>query len=257
MESRPKVTVDRLLSSVSLIEIMSTGQGPKPCKLASATGFFFEHNSRKFLVTNLHAVISESDDYYPDCLVFQLHTSKPDVRMVRKVSFELYDAKGESRWLQHHNASVDLAAVDITDVLTANDYFLAWTPDQLLPINAKFNLGTEVLIVGYPMEFYDTTNNLPIVRRGTLASAWGLDFRDHPVCLVEANLQEGSSGSPVIVRPSNVLGLSIEHFEKGIYPGYVVGVNSGEYSALSLGLYKIWYGNLILDILSNKPPADT
>jgi hypothetical protein len=248
----PKVTVDRLLASVTLLQIMATGRGPKPCKLSSATGFFFEYNRNRFLVTNLHAVISESEGQYPDHFVIQLHTSKTDVSQIREVRLELYDARGERKWLQHQKRSVDLAAINITDLLRDTDVLLSWTPEQLLPKGAKLGLGSEVLVVGYPMEFYDTRNNLPIVRTGTLASAYGMDFRGNPVCIVDANLEQGTSGSPVIVRPSSLLGLPIDQLndKKTTYPGYMVGVNSGEYSALSLGLYKVWYANLILDILS-------
>ena len=74
-------------------------------------------------------------------------------------------------------------------------------PD-LLPEQEKLDdlsLFQEVKVVGYPIGIWDTKNNLPIMRRGMVASDIGKDFNGGPQFLIDAAIMPGSSGSPVLV----------------------------------------------------------
>jgi len=63
-----RAIIDTMNASVTIIEMIATGLAPKPSTLGTATGFFFESNDRKFLVTNRHVVINERIGKYPDNL---------------------------------------------------------------------------------------------------------------------------------------------------------------------------------------------
>jgi hypothetical protein len=65
-----------------------------------------------------------------------------------------------------------------------------FTDPNLLP-------GNEVWFVGYPENRFDTVNNLPILRRGYIASLPKIDFEGRKQFLIDAQVFPGSSGSPV------------------------------------------------------------
>jgi hypothetical protein len=54
-----------------------------------------------------------------------------------------------------------------------------------------------VLFVGYPNGLYDTVNFTPLIRRGTTASPYQLDYCGDPTFVIDASVFGGSSGSPV------------------------------------------------------------
>jgi len=116
--------VDPVVATVTLIRMTARGQASEICRLGSATGFFFEYDQRRFLVTNRHVLVDEDRRFYPDHLIIQVHASKTNVDLTREVEVPLYDMKKN-------------------------------------PL---------CMIIGFPMEFYDTRHNLPIVRSGTLAT---------------------------------------------------------------------------------------
>jgi hypothetical protein len=58
--------------------------------LTNATGFFFERQSRFFLVTNRHVMLDEASDHRPDRLEIELHVAPKNVAMTRQFSIPLY-----------------------------------------------------------------------------------------------------------------------------------------------------------------------
>ena len=56
-----------------------------------------------------------------------------------------------------------------------------------------------VAFVGYPNALFDSKNHTPIIRRGTLATPFQLDYDGRPVFLIDASVFPGSSGSPVFL----------------------------------------------------------
>jgi hypothetical protein len=57
----------------------------------------------------------------------------------------------------------------------------------------------DTLIVGYPNAISDTTNNIPVFRRGITATPAYLDFKGRKEFLIDASIFPGSSGSPVFL----------------------------------------------------------
>jgi Ni,Fe-hydrogenase maturation factor len=111
------------------------------------------------------------------------------------------------------------------------------------------DVGDQVLVVGYPMFFYDEQHNLPIVKTGTVATPYKTIFQDKPVFLIDANLQKGASGSPLVTPQSNIQERG-KQVVFGKYPAYLVRVNSAKYE--TLGLNVVWYASLILDIVTAR-----
>ena len=69
------------------------------------------------------------------------------------------------------------------------------TADQLAQLDAI----ESVTFVGYPNGIWDSTNLIPVARRGTTASPIGVDFEGTPRFLIDASVFGGSSGSPVFI----------------------------------------------------------
>ena len=104
------------------------------------------------------------------------------------------------KYFEHSDNDVDLACVDISDITHTNAYIMNMPAEFLTPIDyEKVALGNDVLFIGYPFGLYDNVNNLPLVRKGTLASMPNIDFGGKGVILIDAQVFEGSSGSPVFV----------------------------------------------------------
>lgn len=61
----------------------------------------------------------------------------------------------------------------------------------------NLNAGDSIWFVGYPNNRYDTKNNLPIMRKGFIASIPQIDFEGRREILIDAQVFGGSSGSPV------------------------------------------------------------
>lgn len=67
----------------------------------------------------------------------------------------------------------------------------------------------DTLMVGYPKGFFDEMNNLPVLRKGIIASHIGKNFQGRPEFLIDAVCLPGSSGSPVFIFPEQVLSQSL------------------------------------------------
>lgn len=242
---------------MTLIHPIAKGQAPEFCGLGSATGFFFEHDDKRFLVTNRHVVIDERRGHYPDHLVIRVHSSRTEFDLTRDIEVPLYDVTRSPLWMEHPAGGFDLAALEIGGLLRDSDMIEYWNAGRFLPNDVRVDLGAEMLVVGYPMEFYDTIHYLPIVRSGTLATTYGSLFRGQPVFLIDGNLHPGTSGSPVVFPRSTTQTAISGEIRMGDFPPYLLGVNSGEYhvEGIGLGLNTVWYARLIPDIVSGPRPA--
>ena len=230
--------------------------------LATATGFFFrEQGEKKYFITNRHVVIDEADGFYPKYLGLDLHNSTSDYGSCYRIRLKLYE-DGVPLWNEHHdykNNSADVVVIPLNDTtLTAENMrkFKAsrvnfMGPENFPPQDTDFSSFSDVIIAGYPLGFYDHKNNLPVYRKGMIASSYPVDFNGKPYFLIDANLHAGTSGSPVLNAPRNTL-----TSPKGAYhttATILLGVHSAEHVAQGepLGLAVIWYPNMITDIINN------
>jgi S1-C subfamily serine protease len=249
------VILDPLTVSVTVIEMMVTGSAKNPSKVGSATGFFFQHDERRYIVTNRHVVIDDAGKFYPDLLVLRVHTDPRILTQNRDIHVPLY-SQGSPKWLEHPTlrSDVDVVAIEIGQLLQPHDVITFWNANLLLPTNVILGLAADAHVIGYPMGFYDAIHNLPIVRNGTLATPYGVPFAGKPLFLIDAELHPGTSGSPVVSPASSSRRTTEPLFSLGLFPPGLLGVNSGEFqvNGISLGLNAVWYPQLVLDIVTQK-----
>lgn len=85
---------------------------------------------------------------------------------------------------------------------TNTKFFFATLDKSLIPSAEEVEdmVGLEnITMVGYPNGLWDRTNNLPIFRKGVLATDYKRDWNGRKEFLIDAACFPGSSGSPVML----------------------------------------------------------
>jgi S1-C subfamily serine protease len=212
--------------------------------LTAASGFFFERDGRLFLITARHVLFEEATGHRPDRIQITLHTDPEDLSRSAHAAVPLY--RGSSRaWRQavDSGGEVDVAAIELEPaVLPAGMVVQPFTPAHLQERLEDIGIGTPVLVLGFPLGFYDTLHNLPVVRQAVVASAFGVRFQGLGYFLTDARMHRGSSGSPVVL-----------HHPGGALPWKLLGIHSaaldmrGREQGLdeSLGLNCAWYADIL------------
>jgi len=227
-----------------------------------ASGFFWAHEKKLFFVTNRHVVVDEESGYGPDELQLRLHTNPDDIRANAFLSVTLYDCKHRSVWLEHPTGGkqVDVVAVPLDhDEVRSRFVVRAFSNGDLVPEDIELGIGKDLLVIGYPLGYYDEIHNLPIVRNAVMASIYPVPFRGNPYCLIDSRLHSGTSGSPVITKPSTIhrrvdgsVGLFTDDSA-----GFLVGIHSATVDLPCardqwdepLGLNVVWFASLLSEIV--------
>lgn len=106
----------------------------------------------------------------------------------------------EEAYFVHPDPEVDLACINVSSITQMNAHYRHLNEIFLKPIDyEKVAPGSDVIFVGYPNNRYDIVNNLPLVRKGAIASMPNIDFNGKGQIVIDAQIFEGSSGSPVFV----------------------------------------------------------
>ena len=245
---------------VTPIRTWLVGENIRPSMLQFATGFFYKHTVQPmkreaYLITNRHVAIDEERSLYPNVFRILIHNSIDILRSVREIEIPLYDEKLNPVWYEHpHINDADIVALNIDGYITAGDVIEYWSKDDFPSQSQIIAFGSKVSIIGYPLAFYDDVHNFPIARAGTIASPYGVAFQGEPCFLVDANLHEGMSGSPVIIPRSGVRPEcgTVIHTLLGIHSAGWGVYNRFEPNWIELGLGKVWYPDLIEEIVSDK-----
>jgi hypothetical protein len=189
--------IESLLLAVTRVTTMFGQQ-----RLTNATGFFFERNNRLFLVTNRHVVLDEASGHHPDRLEIELHVAPENVAVTTQFSIPLY-RNGKSIWREGRDAAgtVDVVALELErPALPETLLHHAFAPAHLVKQLDQVEVGTSVLIVGFPLGFHDTLHRLPVARQAVIASAFGIRFQGNGYFLTDARMHRGTSGAPVVAR---------------------------------------------------------
>ena len=103
----------------------------------------------------------------------------------------------------HRDPAVDLACINVSLISQPGhgiyyktlfqEMLSDFSEDELLP-------GTSVWFVGYPENRFDTVHNLPLLRRGYIASIPTVDYNAKKQFVIDAQVFQGSSGSPVFAE---------------------------------------------------------
>ena len=173
-------------------------------KLTTGTGFFYlaevdlsetETRSKLLLISNKH-VLGEGKGKMILTLNRNGTDGSPVHGAVRVFTFDRFS----DLYFGHPDNDVDLACVDVSEVTHSDAVTKHIGKEFLNPIDfERVALGSEVLFVGFPNDYYDTVNNLPLVRKGTLASLPNIDFGGKGNVVIDVQVFGGSSGSPVFV----------------------------------------------------------
>ncbi|CAA9397977.1 MAG: FIG00771309: hypothetical protein [uncultured Ramlibacter sp.] len=214
--------------------------------LTAASGFFFERDGRLFLVTARHVLVDQPSGHHPDRIELTLHTDAVDLTRTARMSVPLYQDR-KSRWRQGKDSGgeIDVAVLELDRALLPKSVELrAFTPANLQDELAQIRIGTPLLVVGFPLGFYDTVHHLPVARQASVASAFGVRFQEHGHFLTDARIHRGASGAPVVMfdpgagaaLPWRLLGIHSARMDMGTR---VEGVDE------TLGLNAAWYADIL------------
>jgi hypothetical protein len=105
-------------------------------------------------------------------------------------------------WRSPNHPEADVVAIPINrkDFASCDIKYKSFASNNLLPTNLQLDVGEDVFVMGYPLGIYDEIYNLPVIRGGTISSAYPIPWNRRPYFLIDANLEEGTSGSPVLTK---------------------------------------------------------
>lgn len=220
--------------------------------LTTASGFFFERDGRKFLVTSRHVVFDQDSSHLPDRLEITIHLDDNDLTRVTVLSLLLYSEQ-RAVWRQGRDlgGEVDVAVIELDQaVLPPSASIRFFRPEHLQRSLQELEVGTSLQIVGFPLGFYDTLHHLPVVRQAAIASSFGVRFQGEGCFLTDARMHRGMSGAPVVLRASDPQTL----------PWKLLGVHSSRMDMVSrdrqlddaLGLNVAWYADILM-VLTSAP----
>ncbi len=226
---------------------VSTFDGQRP--LTGASGFFFARGERLFLVTSRHVVIDEPSKHFPDRLEIELHTDADNLTRSIGLSVLLY-RDGKSVWRQGKDSGgeIDVAVIELERAaLPATVALRCFTPAHLQDSLGEVEVGSSLLIVGFPLGFHDALHHLPVVRQAVIASSFGLRFQGLGYFLTDARTHRGTSGAPVVMRDP--------HGDPAL-PWKLLGVHSARMDMgsrdqrvdESLGLNCAWYADILMTL---------
>jgi len=221
--------------------------------LTRATGFFFKRDERLYLVTSRHVLSDEPNGHSPDRLALVLHTDERDLAKHTVHSIPLYRS-GTAVWHQGRDkaGAIDVAALEIDQVQLREEVQLRYfTPENLLQKLRSVEIGTQLVLLGYPLGFYDTVHHLPVARHAIVASAFGVRFQREGYFLTDGRTHRGSSGSPVLMKvaadssemPWRLLGV------------HSAGMDMGGRDSLRddfLGLNCAWYADILMTLTTGR-----
>lgn len=225
--------------------------------LTRASGFYFARDERLFLVTSRHVLIDEPTDHRPDRIEIELHVDAVNLTRSTGFSMPLY-RDGRALWHQGQDSGgpIDVAVLEIDrSALPATASLRAFTPAHLQNTFDEVEVGTPLLIVGFPLGFHDTVHHLPVVRQAAIASSFGVRFQGQGYFLTDARTHRGTSGAPVVMRAAARDG------EPDVLPWKLLGVHAARLDMgtrdlqqdESLGLNCAWYADILLTLTA--PPA--
>ena len=237
--------IDSLLLSAARI---STFEHQRP--LTNASGFFFERDKRLYLVTSRHVLIDEPSKHHPNRIEIELHTREDDLGKSVAFSLLLFQ-DGKSQWRQGTDAAgeIDVAMIELERAaLPKGSVIRAFTPEHIQPAAGAVEVGSSVLIVGFPLGFHDTLHHLPVVRQAVIASAYGLRFQGQGYFLTDARTHRGTSGAPVVLRDHAAVA------DDAALPWKLLGVHSASLDMSgrdrvkdeTLGLNCAWYADMLM-----------
>ena len=154
---------------------------------------------------------------------------------------------------------VDVAVVELERAALPESLLLhAFTPAHLVEQLERIEVGTSVLIVGFPLGFHDTLHRLPVARQAVIASAFGMRFQGNGYFLTDARMHRGASGAPVVARaPRGGAGReTLPWLLLGIHAGRMDVTNRDVDQDERLDLNVAWYADILLTLTRANAVVD-
>ncbi|WP_080972963.1 trypsin-like peptidase domain-containing protein [Aeromonas hydrophila] len=174
----------------------------------SGTGFIFSHNYKEqnflSIVTNKHVV---NGAVKGGITFIKREDEQPKLGHSFRIDFDEF----EKLWDGHPNENIDVAVTPLVPLLDFMkqahnvDVFFKFISSESIPSTtdiAEIDALEEVVFVGYPNGIWDSKNHTPIIRKGTTATPYALDFEGAPKFIIDASVFGGSSGSPLFLYNS-------------------------------------------------------
>jgi hypothetical protein len=199
----PQSISEQLLFSTVRIEAIKTN-GHK----STGTAFHYtlelgQGRQIKLLVTNKHVIANTKSGS------FFLHEGQQSGEQFIPSGKSLYVHLDsfEQWWIPHPQKDIDLCAMPLQPLIEnaatqgKSIYHKSITAEIIPSLKDLEDLRAveSILMVGYPNGLWDTTNNLPLVRRGITATHPAIDFKGRPISVIDMACFPGSSGSPVLI----------------------------------------------------------
>lgn len=174
--------------------------------ISTGTGFFFRclDDGNQFvpvIATNKHVIAGSTNGRFH----LTLANDEGNPRVGSHIRIDLPDF--QQRWVGHPDAAVDLCVMPIQPLIqeaesAGHKFFYTALDKHLIPTtNELADLGAleDVVMIGYPNGIWDSSNNMPIVRRGVSATHPNLNYEGRQEFMIDAACFPGSSGSPVFL----------------------------------------------------------
>jgi len=234
---------------------IATFDGPQ--LLTKASGFFFARDERLYLVTSRHVVIDEPTAHRPDRIEIELHVD--DMNLTRSIGFSvLLYQDGKSIWHQGKDSGgdIDVAVIELDRAkLPPSANLRAFAPANLQALLDDIEVGSSLLVVGFPLGFHDTLHHLPVVRQAAIASAFGVRFQGQGYFLTDARTHRGTSGAPVVMRAPAGSGDGLPWKLLGVHSARMDMTTRDRQQDESLGLNCAWYADILMTLTDGNAVA--
>jgi len=194
-------------------------------------------------------LLDPASEHRPNRIELSLHRLGSDLRLRNTVSLWLY-GQGLALWRQARDSAgdVDVVALEIPlAVIPADSCWRAFEPRHLMQPGDSVRVGEALLVVGFPLGFYDTLHNLPVVRGAVLGSAFGVRFQGQGCFITDAPLHRGSSGAPVL-RHHPGADPELPWQLLGVHASRMDMQSRDQQLDASLGLNLAWYADVLLTL---------
>lgn len=187
--------VHTLSLATTLIKLKLKGK-----HISSGTGFFYADTVKNilYLATNYHVVtgVPPQDQITKqgDSIEFTLKAKDGGTIVLTESLFH----NGRKKWLQHPtDRDADLILLPLNQERFLNADISVITKDSVIK-DVLIQPSSPVVLIGYPYEYHDSINHLPIWKTGSIASEPEYDFDGKKVIIVDISAFPGMSGSPAL-----------------------------------------------------------
>jgi len=146
-------------------------------------------------------------------------------------------------YTEHPDKNVDLACINASIIAPQKIYYKNITMDAFADFNEELLIPwADVRFIWYPENRFDQVNNLPLLRKGYIASLPKIDFNDQKQFVIDAQVFPGSSGSPVFTKINNqfrFIGVITQTMIKHWKLETIQTVNTGIWIQQILGLWLV------------------